>query len=130
MQFAVTLVQHTTTSLVCTSDPREPREHNSSTQFSWIDSVYSSETPCFLENNAAQHYWQVQVPAGQAQFTQDARRHPHANWNIFPLLLLASSVNTSIDNNRSYLLALCVHVLCELGLSLPAILRNQTDISV
>ena len=31
-------------------------------------------------------------------------------------MLLASSVNTPIDNNRSHLLALHVRVLCELGL--------------
>ncbi len=35
---------------------------------------------------------------------------------FFPLMLLASSVNTPIDNNRSHLLVLRVRVLCELGL--------------
>ncbi len=52
----------------------------------------------------------------KARFTQDARRHARANWNVFPLMLLASSVNTPIDNNRSHLLALCLRILCELGL--------------
>ncbi len=46
------------------------------------------------------------VHPSQAKFIQDA----HANWNVFPLMLLASSVNTPNDNNRSHLLAL--HVLC------------------
>ncbi len=40
----------------------------------------------------------------------------HANWNIFPLILLACSVNTPIDHNRSHLLRVASHVLCELGL--------------
>ena len=44
--------------------------------------------------------------AAEAQFTQDARCNAHANWNIFPLMLLACSVNTPIDDNRSHLLAL------------------------
>ena len=34
------------------------------------------------------------------------------------MMLLASSVNTPIDNNKSYLLVLRVRVLCELGLRL------------
>ena len=45
--------------------------------------------------------------------TRDAAR-THANWKCFPLMLLASSVNTT--DNRSYLLALGVRVLCEIGL--------------
>ncbi len=47
----------------------------------------------------------------------DARRDAHANWNVFPLVLLASSVNTPIDNKKSHLLVLPVRVLCELGLN-------------
>ncbi len=34
------------------------------------------------------------------------RRDAHANWNIFPLILLGCSVNTPIDDNRSHLLVL------------------------
>ncbi len=44
-------------------------------------------------------------------------RDAHANWNVFPLLLLACSVNTPIDDNRSHLLRVASCVLCELGLS-------------
>ena len=40
------------------------------------------------------------------QFTQDAGRDAHANWNANPLMLLACNVNTPIDNNRSHLLVL------------------------
>ncbi len=46
-----------------------------------------------------------------AQFTQDAPRDAHTNWNVFPLTLLACSVNTPIDNNRPHLLELRVRVL-------------------
>ena len=42
----------------------------------------------------------------QASFTQDAGCDAHANSNANPLMLLAYSVNTPIDNNRSHLLAL------------------------
>ena len=42
----------------------------------------------------------------EAQSTQDAGRHPRANSNIFPLMLLACSVDTPILINRSHLLAL------------------------
>ena len=41
-----------------------------------------------------------------AQSTQDAGRDAHANLNIFPLMLLACSVDTPIHINRSRLLAL------------------------
>ncbi len=40
----------------------------------------------------------------KAQSTQDAGRDVRANWNVFPLMLLACSVDTPIDINRSHLL--------------------------
>ncbi len=43
--------------------------------------------------------------AGKAQSIQDAGRDAHANWNVFPLILLACSVDTPIHINRSHLLA-------------------------
>ena len=41
----------------------------------------------------------------QAPSTQDAGRDRRTNWNIFPLMLLACSVDTPIHINRSHLLA-------------------------
>ncbi len=48
----------------------------------------------------------------KAEFTQDARRDAHANWNLFPLMLLSSSVNTPIDNSGPHLLPLRCASLC------------------
>ena len=45
------------------------------------------------------------IAASKAQSTQDAGRHACVNSNIFPLILLACSVDTPIHINRSYLLA-------------------------
>ena len=45
-------------------------------------------------------------------------RDAHANWNIFPLMLLAYSVDTPIHINRSYLLA--SRVLCGFCLDILA----------
>ncbi len=42
-----------------------------------------------------------------AQSTQDMGRDARANLNVFPLMLLACSVDTPIHINRSYLLVLC-----------------------
>ena len=42
----------------------------------------------------------------RASFTQAVGRDAHANSNANPLMLLACSVNTPIDNNRSHLPAL------------------------
>ncbi len=58
----------------------------------------------------------------EALFTQDAPRDAHANWNVFPLILLACSVNTPIDDNRSHLLRVASRVLCELGLTVSGFL--------
>ncbi len=41
----------------------------------------------------------------KAPSTQDAGRDAHANWNVFPLMLLECSVDTPIHINRSHLLA-------------------------
>ncbi len=62
----------------------------------------------------------VEVFVVLSKFTQDARRDAQANWNVFPLMLFASSVNTPIHINRSHLLVLRVRVLCEFGLKLWA----------
>ncbi len=45
-----------------------------------------------------------------AKFTQDAWCVAQANWNVFPLMLLASCVNTPIDISRFHLLALYTRV--------------------
>ena len=67
--------------------------------------------------NPMKCYWSAHVSWGLIHTRHATRRDAHANRNVFPLMLLASSVNTPIDNNRSHLLALCVRVLCEFGLN-------------
>ena len=50
--------------------------------------------------------------------------NPHrtrdANWNVFPLMLLACSVDTPIHINRFHFLCIASRVLCGLGLRAPA----------
>ena len=43
-------------------------------------------------------------------------RDAHANWNVFPLMLLACSVDTPIHINRSHLFCVASYILCGLGL--------------
>ncbi len=46
----------------------------------------------------------------EAQSTQDAGRDARTNWNIFPLMLLACSVNTPIHAHRFHLLCVGLRV--------------------
>ncbi len=70
----------------------------------------------------------ISVGVVWAQSTQDAGRNAHANWNVFPLMLLACSVDTPIYINRSHLLA--SRVLCGLGLGLLSNLILLRTVSV
>ncbi len=53
----------------------------------------------------------------EVQSTQDAGRDACTNSNVFPLMLLACSVDTPIHINWSHLLALRARVLCGWGLN-------------
>ncbi len=59
----------------------------------------------------AKQYWRQTRP--NSHRTRDAS-HTQIGM-FFPLMLLACSVNTPIDNNRSHLLVLHMCILCELG---------------
>ncbi len=62
--------------------------------------------PFFKFKRAQTFFWTFPWLEGLRPNSHRTRHKAHANWNIFPLMLLVCSVNTPINDNRSHLLVL------------------------